>query len=305
MITREQKYFRAGWMAKTQGTSGEYGTLYKSSDGRWYIFSSNPNMDGSKPEDDWERVRGENHYSFWLCDGDKDDAEYSVDLNYAIDGSFKMEPIKPTFNPRIGDILHIMTKEDLMKFNSRNELAAGGNYTGYHFEVTSLSGDAVYGNVFNKSGELVLSGWGIIFTDFYEYHGINPSPYSTPYIKLTRDFDGMEYRKLETKSLVSGHSIIDGSCSMAFGSAHSGAYSTGAYTTKASVASGYSCVRESRPVSDSVLSSLSKSSDGYVSPDSIKHPTVRCTLPHTSDWQIAGDSVPRKKATDMLLILGL
>jgi hypothetical protein len=47
------------------------------------------------------------------------------------------------------------------------------------------------------------------------------------------------------------------------------------------------------------------SSDGYVSKDSIKHEGSRCTLPQTSDWQIAGDSVPRRRATDMLLILGL
>lgn len=289
MITKELKNLRVGCRAIVSGYSGDYGTLHKARDGRWYIFSNNYNMDGSKPEDEWESVKGDNIFSFWIADSTRIETSYDVELLYDIDRIEKITSkaeSKPSFKAKVGDILHILSEEDIKKFNSMDRLQAGGDYFGYHLEVTTLSGDnAVVGNIFNKYGDLVISGWGVWLKDFYEYHGINPPSYATPYLVVRKEFDGSTTRRVETKkSVIPGHTI-DSSGSMSFGSSSTatGDYSIG---TKAYVDS-------------------HSSSDGYVSKDSIKHEGSRCTLPHTSDWQIAGDSVPRRRATDMLLILGL
>jgi hypothetical protein len=242
MKTRLQKYFRAGWSAKLAGIEGVYGTLYQDSYGSWYILSNNRKMNGSEPSD-WDKVRGGNSYSYWICDKYMEEAIYEIDLDYAFDDSVidakKDGPAKSPFSPQAGDILHILSKEDVKKYNSRDELAACGSYFGHTLQVTSLSGkDAVYGQIFNKSGDLLISSWGVYLNDFYEYHGIYKS----------------------------------------------------------------SGIRESYVPGPSLSF---RTMDSYASRESITQEQIRCTLPHTADWQIAGDSVPRKKSTDMLLILGL
>lgn len=240
MKTRLQKYFRAGWSAKLAGIEGDFGTLYQDSDGRWYIFSNNRKMNGSEPSD-WDKVRGGNAYSYWICDKDMEEATYEIELDYAFDDSVakEPEPVKTPFNPKIGDTLHILSQADLRKYTSKDKLGAGGDYSGHTLKVTSFYEDtAVYGIIYDSSGRQVLSTWGVYLTDFYEYYGINKS----------------------------------------------------------------SGIRESYVPGPSLSF---RTMDSYASSESIKQEAGRCTLPHTSDWQIAGDSVPRKKATDMLLILGL
>ena len=280
------KDLRDGYMVKVAGIEA---TLYQSKeDHKWYALSSSSALDGNKPPE-WDSLRSTYACSFWIADSTCIETSYDVELLYDIDRIEKITSkveSKPSFKAKIGDILHIMSEEDIKKFNSMERLQAGGDYFGYHLEVTTLSGDnAVFGNIFNKYGDLVISDWGVWLKDFYEYHGINPPSYATPYLVVRKEFDGSTTRRVETKkSVVLGHTI-DSSGSMSFGSSSTapGDYSIG---TKAYVDS-------------------HSSSDGYVSKDSIKHEGSRCTLPQTSDWQIAGDSVPRKKATDMLLILGL
>jgi hypothetical protein len=280
------KDLRDGYMVKVTGIEA---TLYQSKeDHKWYALSSSSALDGNKPPE-WDSLRSTYACSFWIADSTCIETSYDVELLYDIDRIEKITSkveSKPPFKAKVGDILHIMSEEDIKKFNSMYKLQAGGDYFGYHLEVTSLSGDnAVFGNIFNKYGDLVISGWGVWLTDFYEYHGINPPSYATPYLVVRKEFDGSTTRRVETKkSVVLGHTI-DSSGSMSFGSSSTapGDYSIG---TKVYVDS-------------------HSSSDGYVSKDSIKHEGSRCTLPQTSDWQIAGDSVPRRRATDMLLILGL
>ena len=251
MKTRLQKYFRAGWSAKLSSIEGYFGTLYQDSDGRWYIFSNNSKMNGSEPSD-WDKVRGGNSYSYWICDKDMEESTYEIELDYAFDDRAEKEPepVKTSFNPKIGDTLHIMSQADLRRYTSKDELGAGGSYFGHTLKVTSFyfghtlkvtsfyEDTAVYGIIYDSSGRQVLSNWGVYLTDFYEYYGIN-------------------------KSFTESYASVPGP-SLSF-----------------------------------------RTMDIYASSDSIKQEGARCTLPHTSDWQIAGDSVPRKKATDMLLILGL
>ncbi len=319
MITQEIKNLRVGCRAIVSGYSGDYGTLHKSKDGRWYIFSNNYNMDGSKPEEEWESVKGSNSFSFWIGDGVNKETDYIID----IDSSF-LEDVKP-FNPQVGDILHIMSKEDIFKFNANHELTGGGEYFDHHFEVTSASLGTLYGRIFNKSGEEVKESWGLNTKDFYEFHGINPPSYATPYLVIRKEYDGSTTRTVETKkTILSGHTM-DSSGSMRFGSgsgstaigspsfSSSGAYSSISGGSSSSILGSSlskSYVDEMSHASSEYIKNLiyeekAKALEEYVSKDSIKHEGSRCTLPQTSDWQIAGDSVPRKKATDMLLILGL
>lgn len=314
------KDLRDGYMVKVTGIEA---TLYQSKeDHKWYALSSSSGLDGNKPPE-WDSLRSTYACSFWIADSTCIETSYDVELLYDLDRIEKIIPkteSKPTFKPKIGDILHIMSEADIKKFNSMERLQAGGDYFGYHLEVTSLSGDnAVFGNIFHKSGDLVISGWGVWLKDFYEYHGINPPSYATPYLVVRKEFDGSTTRRIESKHK---HSTIDSSGSMSFGSiskpidysrVSGGGYSSISGGSSSSVLGSSlskSYVDEMSHASSEYIKKLVKEEkikamEEYVSKESIKHEGSRCTLPHTSDWQIAGDSVPRRRATDMLLILGL
>lgn len=312
------KDLRDGYMVKVTGIEA---TLYQSKeDHKWYALSSSCALDGNKPPE-WDSLRSTYSCSFWIADSTCIETSYDVELLYDIDRIEKITS-KAAFNPKVGDILHIMSKDDIFKLNKNHELTGGGEYFDHHFEVTTASPGTLYGRIFNKSGEEVKDSWGLNTKDFYEFHGINPPSYATPYLVIRKDYDGSITRRVETKkSVVPGHTI-DSSGSMSFGSiskpidysrVSGGAYSSISGGSSSSVLGSSlskSYVDEMSHVSSEYIKKLieeekSKAMEEYVSKESIKHESARCTLPHTSDWQIAGDSVPRRRATDMLLILGL
>jgi hypothetical protein len=164
MLTRDFKLFKDGAWAKMDNDNA--GELFLSpSDNNWYFFSHG--RDGAKPIE-WASVRKGYECSFWLGE----DIEGKM-CNYEITIE---TPTTISFSK--GDIVHILSMEDLEKYNSRTTLNAGGNFHGFHAKINRVIGSGtntiLYVEIFDKEGYNLASEWGLYAVDCYEYYGAKP-----------------------------------------------------------------------------------------------------------------------------------
>jgi hypothetical protein len=156
------------------------GELYYCRDNQaWYILGNSSCLDGSCPNN-WDTVKEQKGVdcSYWICNYDDEGINYEVMTKDTLDSEW-------SFNPQPGDILHIMSEEDINKINKAPDLSGGGGYFGHHYKVTCRDSESLLrGEIIDSSGHVIISNWLLQNKDFYEYHRITPPVIQTSYAIL-------------------------------------------------------------------------------------------------------------------------